>query len=84
MNSNKELLSKQQHHQQKPSVNDSEQGWCVVQFKLHTSDNPQVIKYPCGPPTLPTTKEERKKQLRKESEKEIRMHEKQMQKFTNV
>ena len=50
-----------QQHRQKPCVDD-EQGWCVVEFQLDTSDTPQVIKYPRGPPTLKTTtKEEVKK-----------------------
>ena len=44
--------NKQQQCQQK---NDSEQGWCVVQFKLDTSEFPQIVKYPRRAPTLPTT-----------------------------
>ena len=56
--------NEQQQYQQ--SEDDSEQRWCVVQFKLDTSDTPQVIKYPRRPPTLPTTKEDVKKQFKKD------------------
>ena len=69
-------ITKQQQCQQ--SENDSEQGWCVVQFKLDTSDTPQIIKYPRRAPTLPTTKEDIQKKISNIIEQDLRDQKKRL------
>ena len=61
------IVQKQQQPRCK-DVDDDDQGWCVVHFKLE----PITIKYPRRPPALKTTTEELKKKFNEAVEQDIR------------